>query len=120
MRVLKLRAIYLYNSARIPEQNLRGRFHDPRLAGPGWTQKQEIAHRSPGGVQARTEDLKQVNKRLDAFRLADDLRAKRPFKVSGTRASDTWIQLLSSASFHGIVPFRVPIAQDAPRVSAMR
>jgi hypothetical protein len=91
MGVLELRAIHLDNGAAVAEQNLRRRFHDARLAGPGRAKEQQVAYRTARRVQTSTENLKEVHKCLHPFGLSDDLRAQCAFKVSGACASYAWI-----------------------------
>src|SRR5208282_2772819 len=104
MRVLEFRAIHLNHRARISKQDLCGRFHDSRLSRTRRTEEQQVPHRSSGRVQSRAEHLIQVYECLNPFRLSDDLRAQRSFKVSAVGAANGWIQLLSCGTFHGIVP----------------
>src|ERR1700690_3336203 len=100
MRMLELRAIYFDNRARIPEQNLCCRLHDSRFSRAGRAEEQEVTNRTPRRVQPRTENLIQVDERLYPLRLADNLCAKRAFKVPAIGTANGWIQFLSSGGFH--------------------
>src|SRR5579872_5472061 len=117
VRMLEFCAINLDDGARISKQNLRSRFHDPRLARASGSEEEQVPDGPPRRVQSRTEDLIQVHQRLHPFRLSDDLRAQRSLKIASICASDGWIQLLSCGGFHSIVPFRVHLPETLTRLS---
>src|SRR5437016_12465938 len=73
VRVLELRAIDLYDRASIPQKDLRGSFHNPRLSGAGWTEKQQVAYRAAGRIQSGTKHLKHANQGLNTPFLPNDL-----------------------------------------------
>ena len=81
MGVLEFRAIDLDDGARAAKQDLRRRFHDARLARPSRPQEQQIAHRPPRRIQSRGKHLEQIDERLHALVLPDDLRAQRLLKL---------------------------------------
>ena len=87
VRVLKLRAIHLNDRARFYKEDFGGRFHNTRLSGTGWTEKQQVPHRAAGGIQARAENLIQVDERLHRLFLAHNLRTERGLKIDRFRAA---------------------------------
>src|ERR1700730_12842177 len=92
MRMLEFRAVYLDQRPRVAEQNLRGRFHDTCLAGARRPQEHQIPHGPSRRVQARAKHLIEVDQRLHAFVLSDDLCAQRGLKFQRVRASLIWIK----------------------------
>ena len=74
--VLKLRAVDLDHRAAVAHQALRRGFHQPRLAGAGRPQEQEVADRPSRARHARQIRLINVNDLLDRLVLADDSLAQ--------------------------------------------
>src|SRR5882762_11834581 len=72
MAVLKLSAINLYHGARIAYQALRCRLHQPRLAGTGRAQEQEVPYRTCRTVHSREIHLIDVYDVIDCLVLAYD------------------------------------------------
>src|SRR5713226_2385841 len=107
MRMLEFRAIDFDHRSCVSKQNFRRRFHNARLAGPRWSQKQQIPYWPPRRVQTGTEDLVQVDQRLHTLFLPDNFRPQRALKVSGIAAPDGGIQLVSDSSFHITYPWCV-------------
>src|SRR3989475_10915504 len=124
MRMLELRAIHLDHRACVPKENLRGRFHDARLARTGRSAEQPVPHATAGRVQSRTETLEHIYQRLNAFLLPDDLGPQRRVKITRIIAAYRWIQFLTDSGFHGIDPSSRPVSLNFPsialRVSASR
>src|SRR5581483_274178 len=100
MRMLKLRAIHLDHRPRVPKQNLRRRFHDPRLPRTRRPQKQQVPHRTPRRVQPRAEHLVQIHQRLHPFFLPHDLRTQGRLEIASSRAADGGIELLPCRRSH--------------------
>src|SRR6267142_5074488 len=107
VRVLELRAINLDDRASVPKKDLCGRFHDARLSGPGWTQEQQVPHRSAGRIQSGAKNLKHVHEGLYTLFLPHNLGAQGRVKIARVRAANGWIQLMADGSFHFINPSRV-------------
>src|SRR5208283_4301395 len=74
VRVLEFRAIHLDHHARVSKQNLRRCFHDARLARSRGPEEQKVTNWPPRRIQTGTKYLIQVDERLHAFLLPDDLR----------------------------------------------
>src|ERR1700747_2076080 len=83
MGVLKFGAIYFDQRTAISEQNLGGGFDDTRLAGTGWAKEQKISDRARGGVQAGTEHLIEIGKRLHGLFLPDNLVPQCVLEMAG-------------------------------------
>src|SRR5215472_18442806 len=73
MRVLVLRAIHFDDRARIPKQDLCGGLDQACLTRPGWAEKKKRACRAVWRVQARANNLIQLDQRCDACFLPNDL-----------------------------------------------
>src|SRR5437868_1992752 len=83
MRVLKLGAIHLDAGAGVAKQRLSHRFDNSRLTGARRPEKQEIANRAPGSVEAGEEHLVDLDHLFDGGILANDFSAKRAIKLAG-------------------------------------
>src|ERR1700727_3727825 len=91
-RGLELSAINLDASPRIAEQRLRHCFHYTSFSRAGWTQKKQVAHRTPRSVQAREEHLINLGDLFDSLILAYDLAAQGGFKLSSIVAAAVGIE----------------------------
>jgi hypothetical protein len=115
--VLEFRAIDLYHHARVSEQNLCGGFHDARFAGSRGSQEQKVTNWTPRRIQTGTKYLVEVDERLHAFLLPNDLGAQGVVKVARIIAADAGIELLSGGGFHGYSPQQVkPLASPLAQV----
>jgi hypothetical protein len=72
MGVLKLRAVYFDDRARVAKENFRRSFYNAGLARPCGTHEEQIANRSARRVQTRAEHLVEVNQGAHAFFLTYD------------------------------------------------
>src|SRR5258708_12464716 len=109
VRVLELRAIDLDARARVTEQRFSPRFHHPRLAGTGRSQKQEIAHWTAGRIQPSQKHLIDFRDLLDRLILPYDLPAQGGFKLTGVIAAAARGQhgcKVRSHRFASLFPFR--------------
>src|ERR1700737_127237 len=98
--MVEIGAIHLYPRARISEQDLCGRFHDPRLARTCRTEEQEVPDRAPRRVQTGAEYLVQVDQGLHSLFLPHDLRTQRRLELERVRAALVWIEW-KYVVFHG-------------------
>ncbi len=89
--VLEFRAIDFDDGARAAKQNFRRRFHDARFAGARRPEEQQVANRTARGIQSGGEDLEELDERLHALVLPDDLGTQRLLKLDGFRAAYIWI-----------------------------
>src|SRR5690242_8215112 len=74
--VLEFGAVDLDDGAWAAEQNFGGGFDDAGLARAGGAEEEQVADRAAGRVESSGEDLEQLDERLNAVVLADDLRAQ--------------------------------------------
>src|SRR5712692_10191767 len=72
MAVLKLRAVNFNHGARVAYQALRRRFYQPRLAGTGRAEEQEVPDGTSRPVHSRQIHLVDVNDVIDCFVLPYD------------------------------------------------
>ena len=112
VRVLELRAIYLYDRARISKEDFRGSFHNAGFSGAGRSQEQKIAHRASRRIQPCAKDLEHVHKGLHAFFLSHDLGTQGGMKITRVVATDARIQLLTDGGPHCTQPF---LASNLPQ-----
>jgi ribosomal protein S5 len=101
--VLEFRAVHLDDQAGIAKEDLGGGFDDAGLAGAGWAKEEEVANRATRGVQTGTEHLVEVDERLNAFFLTDNLGAKGLVEVARIIAADAGIKLLANGCSHDII-----------------
>src|SRR6267143_679646 len=102
--MLKFGAIHLNYRAGIPEENLRGRFDDPRFARPGRSQEQQVADWPSLRVQSGAKDLIYVYQRLNSFFLPDDLGPHGTVEITCHLAADCRVQFLSGGGSHFVPP----------------
>src|SRR6266480_2887214 len=120
VRVLELRAIDLYDRARIPKKDLGRSFHNARLSRTGWTEEQQVAYRAAGRIQSGTKHLKHVNQGLHTLFLPYDLCSQGRLKITRVIAADGGIQLMADGGFHFINPSSRLAPPNARRVSLSR
>src|SRR5207249_1146099 len=87
VRVLELRAIDLDHRASVSKQDFRGRFHDARLPGPRRPKKKEVPYRAARRIQPGAKNLVQIDQRLDALFLSDNLLPQRRLEINRVRAA---------------------------------
>src|ERR1700721_2773643 len=92
VRGLELSAINLDASPRIAEQSLCHCFYYTSFSRAGWTQKKQVAHRTPRSVQAREEHLINLGDLFHSLILAYDLAAQGGFKLSSIVAAAVRIE----------------------------
>jgi hypothetical protein len=102
--VLKFGAIYFDDGAGVAEENFGGGFDDARFAGTGGPEEEQVAHGTARRVQASTKNLVEIDQRLHAFFLANDLGAESVMKITRVVAADAGIELLLRGCFHGFHP----------------
>ena len=85
--MLELRAIHLDHRASVSKQDFRGRFHDARLPGPRRPKKKEVPYRAAWRVKPGAKDLVQIDQRLDALFLSDNLLPQRGLEINRVRAA---------------------------------
>ncbi len=120
VRVLKFRAVHFDNCAWIAEQYFRAGFHDARLAGPGWSQEQQIAHRPPRRIQSRAEHLIQIHQRLHTLFLADNLRAQRRLEFQGVGTALLRIERKNFVVHDRLLASRCCSSDTAPKTPSSR
>src|SRR5579872_468932 len=86
MRVLKFRAVDLYDRSLFAEQGLCRGLHDARLSRPGRSQEQQIPDGPSRRIQARAKHLKNRHYRLDGFVLPYNFGAKSRLEFLQLRA----------------------------------
>ena len=105
VRVLELGAVDLDAGASVAEQGFRHGFDDAGLAGAGGPQKQEVADRTAGRIQAGQEHLVDLDHLFNGLLLADDFAAKGVFKLPGIIAAAGWVEHCVEDRFHrGLAP----------------
>src|SRR5580693_4238676 len=97
VRVLKLGAVNLNNSARIAEKNFGGGFHDARLSGTGRAQEKEVTHRASRRIHSGRENLIEVGDGADGFFLSDNPCAQRGIKFLRFQTAKLRIEYLCAA-----------------------
>jgi hypothetical protein len=79
--VLKLGAIDLDAGTGIAEQSFGERLDNASLAGSGRAKKQQIANRTPGGIQSRQEHLVNLDDLFYRCVLANDFSVEAAFEI---------------------------------------
>ena len=114
--VLELRAVHLDDRARIAKQDLRGGFHDARLARTSGAEEQQVPYGTAGRAHSGAEDLIQVHDGANAFFLPDDLVAQGVLELLRLDAAKRGIELttLRLAGTHNatLLPAGVTLRDD--------
>jgi len=92
--VLELRAINLYDRARVSKEDFRGRFPQCGFSGAGRPRTEDCPPGVPAN-SARAKHLEHVHKGLHAFFLSHDLGTQGRMKIARVVATDARIQLLA-------------------------
>src|SRR5260370_12489951 len=85
VRVLEFGAVDLDDGAGAAEENFSGGFDDAGLAGAGRAEEEQIADGAARGVESGSEDLEQLDERLNAICLAERFGAPPLFKIHAVR-----------------------------------
>ena len=105
MRVLELRAIDLDAGMGVAEQRLGHGFYDASLSRAGRPKKKQVAHGTPGSVQAREKHLVNLGDLFDGLVLTDDAAAQCSFKLSSICAAAVRIEHCSKIRSHKVASF---------------
>src|ERR1700682_3035174 len=102
MRVLKFRAVDLYDRIRIGKQNFSRSFDDARFSRAGWTEKKHRADWPVGRVHAGEEYLVKAAHAANGALLAHDASGKPLFEVLG---GSTLLIRIQEDCAHSVVYF---------------
>src|SRR5882724_11341566 len=100
MRMLKFRAVNLYNGIRIGKQNFSRGLNDPRLSRACWTEKQHGANRPVRRIHASQKDLVKAAHAANGALLTHDASGKLLFEFLGAR---TFLIRIEEDCAHSVV-----------------